>query len=193
MMVASDESISRANALDLVRRWEMRWTRVVLLGVAVLGLSAAPVVAAVPAAAPDTVQVFFSRNPDSFNDFTAVFPLARTVPGNPGLIEQTLTALIAGPTPAEQAAGYFSDFGALVGSPVSTCKGLDFTLMVAQGTATVQVCRATSSAGVGQDARSQAEVEATLTQFAGVTKVIVLNAAGHCLFDESGLDLCLTP
>jgi hypothetical protein len=52
--------------------------------------------------------------------------------------------------------------------------------------------RATSSAGTGQDARAQSEMTATLTQFPGITKVILLNSAGHCLFDQSGLDLCLT-
>ena len=171
----------------------MQWRPLALLLAVVLGLSTAPIAGAAPAASPDTVQVFFSRDPDSFGDFGAVFPLARTVPGNPGLIEQTLAALIAGPTAAERAAGYFSDFGALVVGTTSTCKGEDFVVMVASGTATVQLCRATSSAGIGQDARAQAEVEATLEQFSGITKVVVLNASGHCLFDESGLDLCLAP
>jgi len=171
----------------------MHRMRILLAALFALTLAPAPVVTAAPPADPDTVQVFFSRNPDSLSDFTAVFAVSRDVPGGPGIMDSTLAALIAGPTAAEQAAGYFSDFRALIVGTTSSCKGLDFTLLPAGGTVTVQLCRATASAGIGQDARAQAEVEATLMQFPGVTRVIVLNAAGHCLFDESGLDTCLAP
>ncbi len=146
---------------------------------------------AVTRAEPDTVQVFLSHDPESFNDFTAVFPQPRTVPGGPGIIEQTIAQLIAGPTAAETASGNFSDFHNLIVPGPSTCKGQDFTLMVAMGVATIQLCHATSSAGIGQDARAQSEINATVMQFPGITKVIVLGSTGHCLFDESGLDLCL--
>jgi len=167
--------------------------RCIPIALAVLVALALAVPARPAAAAPDTVQVFLSRNPDSLNDFTAVFPLARQVaPGEQGLAGAALEALIAGPTPAEQAQGYFSDFGALLTGGVSSCKGGgDFVLAVEAGLATVQMCRATSSAGIGQDARAQAEVEATLTQFPTIQKVRVLSAEGHCLFDESGMDICL--
>jgi hypothetical protein len=141
----------------------------------------------------DTVEVYFSKHPESDADFTAVFPQPRDLPGGAGLMERTVAALIAGPTPAEQAAGYFSDFGALIVGEASNCKGLDFMLMATPGTITLQLCRATSSAGIGQDARAQAEIEATLRQFPGVSRVVVLNASGRCLFDQSGLDRCLVP
>jgi hypothetical protein len=158
----------------------------------VLGLVMVPGASAAPRSEPDLVQVFFSRNPESLNDFAAVFPIERFVLGGPDLIEQTVAALIAGPTPAEQAMGYFSDFSAIqVGA--STCKAQDFTLIRAGGTVTLQLCRATSSAGIGQDARAQNEINATVMQFPGITRVIVLTSAGHCLFDESGMDLCLAP
>jgi hypothetical protein len=101
--------------------------------------------------------------------------------------------LIAGPTPAEQGAGFYSDFKNLIVPGPSTCKGQDFTLMVTLGIATLQLCHAKLSAGIGQDARAQSEINATLMQFPGLTRVIVLGATGHCLFDESGLDLCLGP
>jgi hypothetical protein len=146
---------------------------------------------AVGYAEPDTVQVFFSHDPESFNDFTAVFPQPRVVPGGLALMEQSVAALLAGPTAAEQAAGFYSDFHNLIVPGPSTCKGQDFTFFVSLGVATVQLCHQTSSAGIGQDARAQSEINATLMQFGGITKVIVLGATGHCLFDESGLDLCL--
>ena len=163
--------------------------RRVLLGLVAVWLALVPTMVS---AEPDTVQVFFSHDPESFNDFTMVFPQARTVPGGAAIIEQTLAALLAGPTAAEQAAGFFSDFHNLIVPGPSTCKGQDFTFFVSLGVATVQLCHQTSSAGIGQDARAQSELNATLMQFGGITKVIVLGATGHCLFDESGLDLCLT-
>jgi hypothetical protein len=147
--------------------------------------------AAEPATAPDTVQVFFSHDPESFNDFTAVFPLPRDVAAD-DLMESAIAALIAGPSAAEQANGYFSDFKAMITGTASTCKGQDFVLMVASSVAILQLCRQTSLAGEGQDARAQAEVNATLMQFPEMAKVVVLGPTGHCLFDLSGLDLCLT-
>ena len=162
-----------------------------VLSVLVLSLALVPVPVG-QAAEPDSVNVFFSRDPDSFNDFTAVFPLPRTVPGGTGVIEQTVEAQLLGPTAAEQGAGYFSDFKNLLVGP-SLCKGGDFELIVAAGTATLRLCRATSSAGIGQDARAQNEINAVLMQFPGITRVVVLTASGHCLFDESGMDLCLMP
>ena len=163
--------------------------RSMVLALVAMGIALVPGVAL---AEPDTVQVFFSRDPDSFNDFNAVFGQSRVVPGGAGVIEQTVAAHLAGPTPAEQAAGYFSDFKNLLVGP-ATCKGQDFTLMVTLGIATLQLCHATSSAGIGQDARAQNEINATLMQFPGITRVIVLGSTGHCLFDASGMDLCLAP
>jgi hypothetical protein len=152
-----------------------------LLGVmTVIGSTATPV-----RAEPDPVQVFFSREPESFDDFSAVFPVTREA--SPGaLMEDAIAALIAGPTAAERAAGYFSEFRAIIVGTSSTCKGQDFLLMVTLGIATVQLCRQTASAGIGQDARAQSEINATLMQFPGVSRVIVLSSAGHCLFDLSG-------
>jgi len=170
----------------------VRFIRVPLAVAIALAIGATSSVGAAPVADPDPVQVFFSRNPDSFSDFTAVFPVTRDVPAT-ALMEGAIAALIAGPNAAEQATGLFSDLRALMTGGVSNCKGLDFTLLSAGGTVTLQLCRTTSSAGIGQDARAQAEIEATLMQFPGVTKVIVLSSTGHCLFDESGLDICLLP
>ncbi len=63
--------------------------------------------------------------------------------------------------------------------------------MVTQGVVTLQLCRQTLSAGL-QEGRARSEATATLMQFPGVTKVVLLDSTGHCLFDLSGLDLCLT-
>jgi hypothetical protein len=172
--------------------WSLRGA---IVGLLVMALVAPGSVAAAPSSAnPDLVQIYFSRNPESLNDFTAVFPVTRDVaPAGQGVAGAAVQALIDGPTPAERAQGYFSDFGAIIVGGVSTCKGPDFVFWVQAGVATVQLCLATSSAGVGQDARAQAEIEATLAQFPGIQRVRVLSSNGHCLFDQSGLDLCLQP
>jgi hypothetical protein len=138
-----------------------------------------------------TVKLYFSRHPDSDNDFTAVFAVSRQVTYPDAAVgTATLAALIAGPTAAEQAQGYFSEFGSMLSGP-SSCGGPDFGLTINQGLATVKLCRQTSSAGIGQDARVQSSIDATLTQFSTIQRVRVLTQDGHCLFDQSGLDRCL--
>ncbi len=138
-----------------------------------------------------TVQLYFSRHPESDQDFAAVFPVQRavTVSGQQ-IATATLEALIVGPTPAEQTQGYFSELDGML-SGASSCGGRDFSLSIEPGgTAVVQFCRQVMSAGVGQDARVSSQIEATLTQFSTITDVRLLDDAGNCLFDQSGLNLC---
>ncbi len=142
---------------------------------------------------PLTVQVFFSRHPQSDEDFTAVFPVNRTVvPEGQRVGTATLEALIAGPTAAEQAQGYFSELGGMLHGP-SMCSGEDFILTIEDGLATVRFCREIASAGIGQDARVTVAIESTLRQFPTIQQVRLLTRDGHCLGDMSGLDLCLEP
>lgn len=133
---------------------------------------------------------FFSRQPESDSDFSAVFPVERSAePSRIGTV--ALQQLISGPTLAERDAGFFSELGGMLAGP-STCDGPDFTLAIIDGVATVTFCRAIASAGTGQNARVRSQIDATLRQFPTVERVRVLNADGHCLFDASGLDLCLS-
>jgi hypothetical protein len=135
------------------------------------------------------IEVFFSRHPQSDEDFSAVFSVPRAAPDQ-GVASAALEYLIAGPTPAEQAAGYFSELGGMLSGP-SSCGGSDFRASIEGGVATVRFCRMMSSAGVGQDARVQSQIEATLKQFPSIQRVRVLNSSGGCLFDLSGLNRCL--
>jgi hypothetical protein len=73
----------------------------------------------------------------------------------------------------------------------STCGGADFDLEIIDGLATVSFCRTVTSAGVGQDARVRSQIDATLLQFPTVRRVRLIDLDRHCLFDQSGLDLCL--
>jgi spore germination protein GerM len=134
------------------------------------------------------IEVFFSRHPESDGDFAAVFPLARTAP-DAGVATAALRALIAGPTPAETASGYFSEIGQMLHGP-SNCRGEDFSLRLQDGLATVRFCREVASAGIGQDARAQSTIVATLRQFPTIQRVRLLDQDGDCLFDLSGENPC---
>ena len=148
------------------------------------------------------VKVYFSRFPDSLNNNNAVFPVNRV---SPTIAVATFATqlLLAGPTLSERNAGYFSEFNSILTGP-SSCSapyptgGPDFKITLnmkgstpATGTATLRLCRASSSPGIGADARILAEINATLKQFSNIKNVVVLTQAGHCFGDESGKDLCL--
>ncbi len=148
------------------------------------------------------IQVYFSRFQDSLNNNNAVFPVNRVSP-TIAVATYSIQLLIAGPTVSERSAGYFSEFNSILTGP-SSCSapyptgGPDFTLTLnmkgstpAPGTATLRLCRATNSPGIGADARILAEINATLKQFSNIKNVVVLTQAGHCFGDESGLDRCL--
>jgi hypothetical protein len=163
-----------------------------------VALTATPSATSTPGVTGYPVKVYFSRHPDSDNNSNAVFPVGRVSPT--ALVAAfAIQLLIAGPTPDERSSGnYFSEFNGLFNGP-SQCAtgpapvgGPDFILTQdAQGTATVKFCRATTSAGIGTDARVLAEIRTTLLQFPTIKKVVVLNIGGHCFGDESGQDLCL--
>jgi hypothetical protein len=148
------------------------------------------------------IKVYFSKSPESENNFAAVFPVDRVSPTRQ-VGTFAIQSLIAGPTPQERTAGCFSELGGLLSGP-SNCSGPspvggpDFQLklnqrgtVTEQGTATLQFCRAINSPGIGADARVTAEINATLKQFSTIKKSVILTKEGHCFGDESGLDRCL--
>src|SRR5579884_1436334 len=145
------------------------------------------------------IKVYFSKFPESATKFDAVFPVDRVSP-TLGVANFALQLLSAGPTTEERNAGYFSELNSILTGP-STCSapyptgGPDFKLALnmkgateEQGTATVRFCRATSSPGIGADARIQAEINATLKQFPNIKKVVILDKPGHIFADGSGQD-----
>jgi hypothetical protein len=148
------------------------------------------------------IKVFFSRFPDSTSNVNAVFPVKRTSPTSM-VGTFAIQLLIAGPTPQEWEAGYFSELNSILTGP-SNCSsahptgGPDFQLSVNMkgttselGTATLHFCRTTSSPGIGADARIQADINATLKQFFSIKKVVILTKDGRCFGDESGRNRCL--
>lgn len=151
------------------------------------------------------IKIYFSQFPTSTeSNFSAVFPVDRTVTTKQ-VETYSIQLLIAGPTPEERQAGYFSELNSILSGP-SSCSapnptgGPDFTLVIGRRgeiaqplAATLRFCRATNSPGIGADARIIAEVTATLTQFPTIQHVIILTQAGHCFGDESTQDQCLHP
>jgi hypothetical protein len=135
------------------------------------------------------IRVFFSRRPSSESAHAAVFPVSRMA-ADRAVATAALARLIDGPTAAERAAGYYSELGDALTGP-SSCSGQDFRIAIADGTATVRFCRAITSGGVGQDARTRSQIEATLRQFPTIRSVRLVASSGHCLFDGSGQDRCL--
>jgi hypothetical protein len=168
----------------------------------------APVATGTPAATPATtvvptptakgyvVQVYFSKQPDSYNDPNAVFPVSRFSPTS-GVATNAIEQLIAGPTASEKAQGYFTELSAAL-TGASNCGGADFTITLNMrathpqtGAATLRFCRTLSLPGELTDARIKAEITKTLTQFPTITSVTIITREGHCFGDLSGQDKCL--
>lgn len=149
------------------------------------------------------VKVFLSKFPESVStNLNAVYPVDRLSP-TVAVGTFAIQLLIAGPTLSEQHAGYFTELNTMLNGP-SNCSapipvgGPDFVLTLnmkgpvpESGTATVKFCRSLTSAGIGADARVQAQITATLKQFHDIKKVVILTKDGHCFADESGKDFCL--
>jgi hypothetical protein len=166
-------------------------------GATATATSGAPTATASPTSAGGIpVLVYFSKHPDSENNFTAVFSVQRTSPDQ-GVATFAIKQLILGPSPAEQATGLYTELTAALSGP-STCGGADFQITLDKkgstaepGTATLTFCRPTSTAGIGADARIRAEIDQTLLQFSTIHKIVILTSTGHCFGDESGMDICL--
>lgn len=129
------------------------------------------------------VKIYFSRHPDSDNDPSKVFAVARTSP-TAGVGVYAVSQLVAGPAASES--NYFTQVK-LAGA--SNC-GTDFSLSIAGGTATLKFCRSFDARGIVSDAQAATEIETTLKQFPTVTKVVILNMDGNCLFDAKGDNAC---
>lgn len=133
------------------------------------------------------VKVFFSKHPESDDDPSKVYGLARIAP-DLKVGTYAVSELLKGPTEAEQKLGYFRT--ARLRSSESNCAGKDFTLIVANGIATLRFCRLFDLIGTISDGQAESEIRATLNQFPTVQKVVILDRNGDCLFNLSGMNLC---
>lgn len=148
-----------------------------------------------------TVQVFFARHPDTDNTPTTVFPVQRTTTATYTVDKATfaLEEMLKGPTLDERNQNYYSPFDGKLALQ-SVCPGefrdFDLTLnhrgkTVEDGTATLQFCRRVDIAGDLEGPRMAAMISATLTQFAEIKKVVILDYHGNCFDDLRGDNACL--
>jgi hypothetical protein len=147
------------------------------------------------------VKVFFSKHPETDSNVQAVFAVKRVSPTS-GVATYAVQQLIAGPTAAEKAQGYFTELTASL-TGASNCGGADFQITLnthidthtgtpstQTGTAVLKFCRATQLAGDLVGPRIKAQLNATLKQFPTITKTQTLTNTGHCFDDASGQDNC---
>ncbi len=136
------------------------------------------------------VKVYFSKTPASTTDPSKTFAVNR-VSSDLGVAKYVVGELIKGPTAGETALGYFSKVKV---TGTSNCGGASFTITISEAKkATLKFCKDfVSEGGVVSDAQAQSEIEASLTQFPTITKVVILDKDGNCLFDQSGLNNCLS-
>ncbi len=147
---------------------------------------------------PIPVKVYFSHNPESYTDPTFVKSVQRISP-NSGVATFALKQLFLGPTAAEQAQGYFSEFaGNMSTDNVCSDTSKVFTLSLDHrgttpqtGTATVMLCVSVMIPGDLSGARMTAMITATLTQFPNIKNVVILNNQGNCFNDLRGGNACL--
>jgi hypothetical protein len=101
-----------------------------------------------------------------------------------------LEQMIAGPTQSEKAAGLSSTFAGRI-SGTSNCGGANFVAQIQPGqVAQVKFCKQVSGVGSFADGVLLASIGEAAFQFSGVSKVLILDQSGKCLFDESGLEIC---
>lgn len=140
-----------------------------------------------PTGQEQTIKVFFAKDPATASDPSVLVGLKRiTTEAQIGsfAIEQ----LLKGPSASEQLAGYYTKVA--VRDTSNKCGGKDFTLIIQDGTATLQFCRTFDASGTFADAIAQEQITQTLKQFSTVDTVMVLTSEGNCLFDQSGKNLC---
>lgn len=132
------------------------------------------------------IQIYFPEAETEI--FTEVAPVTRTT-DRADVLEYAVEQLLVGPTEAEQ-----ERVNALPIQPVgsSNCGEETFTVDLIQGTAIVKFCRDVVVGGLGDSSSFERSLLSTLTQFAIVTQVIVLDANGDCFFDPRGNNDCLT-
>jgi hypothetical protein len=137
---------------------------------------------------------FFHEPPEITNDGPLVCSVERSVPVGAAM-GAAVSALLAGPTQGELDDGIGSRWTDVVMEEDSNCDDGNFVIGEGEGDdaglISVQFCRTVILTGVISDALMDAQLTATMMQFPGVNRVIILNQLGDCMFNPSGLNLCL--
>lgn len=134
-----------------------------------------------------TVKVYFPTTNVPEGELAAVEAVEREFEGQQEA-RFAIAQLIAGPTEEEKDRGLSAPIK-LAGEP--TCAS-DFLLSIYKGVARLKFCQGIVVAGIGDVARVQSAIDATLTQFDNIDKVAVLNPDGECFGELSGENTCLS-
>jgi len=139
-------------------------------------------------AAETTADVFFLIEPVEFAGGEPLLcSVERSVPlDSPA--RGAVDDLLDGPSLGETISGISSRWEGTITEPTAG----SFSINIVAGTATIQFVVQVILTGVVADAIMQRQLESTLTQFPSIDEVIILNQFGDCMFDESGLNLCLS-
>ena len=131
-----------------------------------LGFVEVPLTATSSGSKTMAVKVFWGAPGDNQTDCTAVVPLERTVAATSSVARVALEALLAGPTDAERADGYFSS----IPSGVHVQK-----LSIVNGVAYADFDQTLDRAvgGSCRVAAIRAQITKTLTQFSSVDSVVI--------------------
>ncbi|MBE9116631.1 hypothetical protein IQ249_12040 [Lusitaniella coriacea LEGE 07157] len=132
------------------------------------------------------IKVFFPKRSQNTARLDYVEPVWRETDSQ-GVAQYAIAQLLRGPQPDEQKLGLTP---ALQLTGASNC-GSDFKISIADKVARLQICRSVVSAGVGDDARANSAIAATLKQFPTINTAIILDKNGNCLGDLSGENRCL--
>ena len=128
------------------------------------------------------INIYFSKDPESFDDPLTLYPVIRELNGNDP-ISFAVSQLIAGPTNEDKENGLFSE---LVLSGESNCQGMNFEYTVNSKVVTLQFCRKLELSGEMQGARIKEMIHRTLTEINNIEDVIILGQNGSDIFDLKG-------
>jgi hypothetical protein len=131
-----------------------------------------------------------SKHPESDDDPTVVFGVERVSPDS-GVARFAIKELLQGPTAEEESGGLFSTWTSFGYGTDSDCGDDGFELALKNGVLTVRFCVTVVLLGSVADAQAATVMTETLTQFATIDHLVILNRENHCMFDLSGEDLCL--
>ena len=135
-----------------------------------------------------SVKVFFSKADSLENDPSNVIPIDRSISSNTKKpIDVAISELINGPNQSELAKGLS---GGIKLSGNSSCNGKDYSLIISDQKIQLQFCKERQSNGTSADIREQAQIVSTLKQFSDSENIVILDQAGNCVFDTSGLNFC---
>jgi hypothetical protein len=135
-----------------------------------------------------TADVFFLIEPVEFAGGEPLLcSVERSVPSE-SPARGAVDDLLDGPSLGEAISGISSRWDGTITGPTAG----SFSIDIVAGTATIQFVVQVILTGVVADAIMQRQLERTLTQFPTIDEVIILNQFGDCMFDQSGLNLCLS-